>query len=111
MSEHKRPVLSISGKRKPSLMYQKQKPDSEQSAAQMEQQAQTVTASSTKAKPKYKGLPEWREVLRDRADLLYSRIPLTGKPKKNAPYYGKSGRADKVMPAPDKPQSDNNSGK
>ncbi|ECC6922467.1 hypothetical protein DAE56_27400 [Salmonella enterica] len=61
MQEQKRPILSI--KRKPSLMYQKppQKPDSEQNAAQVEQQ-QAATASSTKAKPKYKGLPEWKDV-------------------------------------------------
>ncbi|ECC3466241.1 hypothetical protein AA471_27015 [Salmonella enterica subsp. enterica] len=60
MQEQKRPILSI--KRKPSLMYQKppQKPDSEQSAAQPEQQAATVT--TIKAKPKYKGLPGWEEV-------------------------------------------------
>lgn len=59
MQEQKRPILSI--KRKPSLMYQKppQKPDSEQNAAQPEQ---TATATSTKAKPKYKGLPEWKDV-------------------------------------------------
>ncbi|ECC6922320.1 hypothetical protein DAE56_26645 [Salmonella enterica] len=58
MQEQKRPILSI--KRKPSLMYQKppQKPDSEQDAAQPEQAATT----STKAKPKYKGLPEWKDV-------------------------------------------------
>ncbi|EBT5400509.1 hypothetical protein CLK41_19005 [Salmonella enterica] len=60
MQEQKRPILSI--KRKPSLMYQKppQKPDSEQNAAQPEQQAAAVT--TTKAKPKYKGLPEWKDV-------------------------------------------------
>ncbi|EBR5511541.1 hypothetical protein B8133_24490 [Salmonella enterica] len=60
MQEQKRPILSI--KRKPSLMYQKpsQKPDSEQNATQPEQQAATVT--TTKAKPKYKGLPEWKDV-------------------------------------------------
>ncbi|EAS0613661.1 hypothetical protein INA60_002661 [Salmonella enterica] len=59
MQEQKRPILSI--KRKPSLMYQKppQKPDSEQNATQPEQAA---SASSTKAKPKYKGLPEWKDV-------------------------------------------------
>ena len=59
MQEQKRPILSI--KRKPSLMYQKppQKPDSEQNAAQPEQAA---TASSTKAKPKYKNPPEWKDV-------------------------------------------------
>ncbi|MGG6062924.1 hypothetical protein ACQSEM_12870 [Salmonella enterica] len=58
MQEQKRPILSI--KRKPSLMYQKppQKPDSEQNAAQPGQDATT----STKAKPKYKGLPEWKDV-------------------------------------------------
>ncbi len=62
MQEQKRPILSI--KRKPSLMYQKppQKPDSEQNAAQVDQQqAATASASSTKAKPKYKGLPEWKD--------------------------------------------------
>ncbi len=61
MQEQKRPILSI--KRKPSLMYQKppQKPESEQNAAQVDQQ-QAATASSTKAKPKYKGLPEWKDV-------------------------------------------------
>ncbi|ENM1232996.1 hypothetical protein AB6R86_004619 [Salmonella enterica] len=59
MEEQKRPILSI--KRKPSLMYQKplQKPDSEQNATQPEQAA---TASSIKAKPNYKGLPEWKDV-------------------------------------------------
>ncbi|EBA9765644.1 hypothetical protein CFJ40_26175 [Salmonella enterica] len=59
MQEQKRPILSI--KRKPSRMYQKppQKPDSEQNTTQPEQ---AVTASSTKAKPKYKGLPEWSAV-------------------------------------------------
>ncbi|HCL5307941.1 TPA: hypothetical protein N2G38_000130 [Salmonella enterica] len=59
MQEQKRPILSI--KRKPSLMYQKppQKPESEQNAAQPEQAA---TVSSTKAKPNYKGLPEWKDV-------------------------------------------------
>lgn len=59
MQEQKRPILSI--KRKPSWMYQKppQKPDSEQNATQPEQAA---TASSTKAKPNYKGLPEWKDV-------------------------------------------------
>lgn len=61
MQEQKRPILSI--KRKPSLMYQKppQKPDSEQNATQPEQAA-TASASSTKAKPKYKGPPEWKDV-------------------------------------------------
>lgn len=59
MEEHNRPILSI--KRKPSLMYQKppQKPESEQNAAQPEQAA---TAGSTKAKPKYKAPPEWKDV-------------------------------------------------
>ncbi|EBU8698881.1 hypothetical protein GL503_27820 [Salmonella enterica] len=61
MQEQKRPILSI--KRKPSLMYQKppQKSDSEQNATQPEQAA-IASASSTKAKPKYKGLPEWKDV-------------------------------------------------
>lgn len=60
MEEHNRPILSI--KRKPSLMYQKppQKPESEQNVAQPEQ---TVTASSTKAKPKYKAPPEQEVVM------------------------------------------------
>ncbi|EBS4088482.1 hypothetical protein E1A34_26725 [Salmonella enterica subsp. enterica serovar Newport] len=59
MQEQKRPILSI--KRKPSLMYQKpsQKPDSEKNATQPEQAA---TVTTTKAKPKYKGLPEWKDV-------------------------------------------------
>ncbi|EBK2664093.1 hypothetical protein AHS67_16335 [Salmonella enterica subsp. enterica serovar Enteritidis] len=59
MQEQKRPILSI--KRKPSLMYQKppQKPESEQNAAQPEQAA---TVATKKAKPKYKGLPEWKDV-------------------------------------------------
>lgn len=67
MQEQKRPILSI--KRKPSLMYQKppQKPDSEQNAAQVDQQ-QAATASSTKAKPKYKNPPEWKDV-KHRFDL------------------------------------------
>ncbi len=63
MQEQKRPILSI--KRKPSWMYQKppQKPDSEQNATQPEQAATASdSASSTKAKPKYKGLPEWKDV-------------------------------------------------
>ncbi|EIZ2107014.1 hypothetical protein MOQ95_001528 [Salmonella enterica] len=67
MQEQKRPILSI--KRKPSLMYQKpsQKPGSEQNAAQVDQQ-QAATASSTKAKPKYKNPPEWKDV-KHRFDL------------------------------------------
>ncbi|HCM1954424.1 TPA: hypothetical protein N3A08_003516 [Salmonella enterica subsp. salamae serovar 9,46:z4,z24:z39:z42] len=61
MQEQKRPILSI--KRKSSWMYQRpqQKPDSEQNATQPEQAA-TASASSTKAKPKYKGPPEWKDV-------------------------------------------------
>lgn len=67
MQEQKRPILSI--KRKPSLMYQKppQKPDSEQNAAQPEQ-----AATSSKAKPKYKGLPEWKDV-KHRFKALYQK--------------------------------------
>ncbi len=59
MQEQKRPILSI--KRKPSWMYQKppKKPDCEQNATQPELAA---TASSTKAKPKYKNPPEWKDV-------------------------------------------------
>ncbi|ECE7748610.1 hypothetical protein EUW85_04625 [Salmonella enterica subsp. enterica serovar Ngili] len=63
MQEQKRPILSI--KRKPSWMYRKppQKPDSEQNATQPEQATTaSASASSTKAKPKYKGLPEWKDV-------------------------------------------------
>ncbi|EAO0752014.1 hypothetical protein I9G50_005015 [Salmonella enterica] len=89
MTESKRPILSISGKRKPSLMYQKPAGKSEQDPEQGD--VQPVTAS-TRAKPKYKGLPEWHVVLRTRADLLYSQIPLTDKPKKKTDYYGNSGK-------------------
>ncbi|HEA0302430.1 TPA: hypothetical protein RU568_001819 [Salmonella enterica] len=72
MQEQKRPILSI--KRKPSLMYQKppQKPDSEQNAAQVDQQ-QATTASSTKAKPKYKNPPEWKDV-KHRFDAEYLKL-------------------------------------
>lgn len=63
MQEQKRPILSI--KRKPSWMYQKpqQKTDSEQNATRPEQAATaSASASSIKAKPNYKGLPEWKDV-------------------------------------------------
>lgn len=61
MQEQKRSILSI--KRKPSLMYQKppQKPDSEQSAAQPEQLADSDSTGARK-KPNCKEPPGWEEV-------------------------------------------------
>ncbi|EAU4679992.1 hypothetical protein EAP58_18110 [Salmonella enterica] len=85
MQEQKRPILSISGKRKPSFMYQKppQKPDSEtvnrtprtqpeqpEQSEQSEQPEQLTDNDSdsdsgstgTRKKPNYREPPGWEEV-------------------------------------------------
>lgn len=116
-SEQKRPVLSISGKRKPSGLYRKpetgglvdgkdvqgQEAAGESDAVSADvpdsvDSVDSVTSTSTKKKPVYKGPPSFDEALRRHPVSFIRGIPLTGLtgvPKNLSAYYGNQGKAGK----------------
>lgn len=113
-SEQKRPVLSISGKRKPSGLYRKPETgglvdgkdmqgqeatgESDAVSADVPDSVDSVTPTSTKKKPVYKGPPSFDEALRRHPVSFIRGIPLTGLtgvPKNLSAYYGNQGKAGK----------------
>lgn len=110
-SEQKRPVLSISGKRKPSGLYRKPETgglvdgkdvqgqeaagESDAVSADVPDSVDSVTSTSTKKKPVYKGPPSFDEALRRHPVSFFRGIPLTGVPKNLSAYYGNQGKAGK----------------
>ncbi|EFR3656305.1 hypothetical protein H0L72_002835 [Salmonella enterica] len=110
--EQKRPVLSI--KRKPSGLYRK--PESgglvdgkdvqgqeatgeiDAASADVPDSVDSVTSTSTKKKPVYKGPPSFDEALRRHPLSFIRGIPLTGLtgvPKNLSAYYGNQGKVGK----------------
>ncbi|EIM2850523.1 hypothetical protein LRU46_004558 [Salmonella enterica] len=113
-SEQKRPVLSISGKRNPSGLYRKPETgglvdgkdvqgqeaagESDAVSADVPDSVDSVTSTSAKRKPVYKGPPSFDEALRRHPVSFIRGIPLTGLtgvPKNLSAYYGNQGKAGK----------------